>query len=116
LALAALPPVAAVAEPTFRLYGAEDCAPCLAFKRDHLAGIRAIGRDAGFAVELHDIPHLRDMGRPGIYGPADPVLRAALGPLGRAFPPVFLVTDGDRVLSVHGPDWGAALLAARDAR
>ncbi|MEM7643948.1 MAG: hypothetical protein AAF366_15685 [Pseudomonadota bacterium] len=108
-------PVSALAETAFHFYGAENCPPCMAFKRDHLAGVQAIGHADGFAVHENVIRDLRDMPEIGIYGPADPVLRAALGRGGRPYPPIFFVTDDDAILSVHGQDWQAALLAARDA-
>ncbi|MEM8851138.1 MAG: hypothetical protein AAGE03_14025 [Pseudomonadota bacterium] len=111
----ALLPAPAFADITFHFYGAENCPPCMAFKRDHLAGVQAIGNADGFMVHENVIRDLRDMPEIGIYGDSDPILRAALDVGGRPYPPVFFVSDGDTVLSVHGQDWQAALLAARDA-
>ncbi|MEM7710680.1 MAG: hypothetical protein AAF264_08020 [Pseudomonadota bacterium] len=105
----------AAAGTAFHYYGAENCPPCRAFEREYLAGVRAIGAADGFAVHEHRIPDLRQMPRPGVYGPADPLLRAALAMGGRPFPPVFFMTVDGAVISVHGADWAATLLAARDA-
>jgi hypothetical protein len=110
-----LAPAPAAAEAVLHLFGSDDCPPCLAFRRDHLDAVRALGRDAGFEVETHVIGTLRDMDVPGMFGAADPLLRAATRRGAPLYPPVFVVSEDGRVLSAHGGDWGAAVLSARDA-
>ena len=77
LALAPAGQVQAAGTVTFHFYGAEDCPPCMAFKRDHLADVKAGGSALGFAVEDNVIPRTRDVPNPGVYGDRDPILRAA---------------------------------------
>lgn len=101
--------------PTFHFYGAEDCPPCVAFKRSHLAEVEASGRRAGFNVEAQVIPRTRDVPTVGAYGTADDILRNALDSGGRPYPPIFFVSRDGAILSVHGPDWQAAKSAAEAA-
>lgn len=98
---------------TFHFYGAEDCPPCMAFKRDHLAEVRAEGNALGFAVEDNVIPRTRDVPTPGVYGERDPILRLAAPHLKFVYPPIFFVSQAGGIVSVHGHDWRAAMEAAR---
>ncbi|WP_291732014.1 hypothetical protein [Leisingera sp. F5] len=98
---------------TFHFYGAEDCPPCMAFKRDHLAGVKAEGGALGFEVEDNVIRRTRDVPTPGVYGERDPILRLAAPQLEFVYPPIFVVSQAGRIVSVHGHDWRAALDSAR---
>ena len=99
----------------FHFYGAENCPPCIAFKRDGLPIVQATGRDVGFDVRENLIARTEDIGQVGVYGPADALLREAGEILGRVYPPIFFITRGDEILSVHGPDWRSALDTAETA-
>lgn len=105
-AIAANPPV------TFHFYGAQDCPPCMAFKRDHLANVQAQGQAMGFHVEDNVIARTRDVPKVGVYGDRDPILRVAAQQLELAYPPIFFVSRAGVVVSVHGPNWQDALEAA----
>ena len=98
---------------TFYFYGAEDCPPCMAFKRDGLPVVEEAAAEAGFAVSANVIRNTRDIESIGVFGATDPILRKAGRRLDRVYPPIFFVTRGDTVLSVHGHDWRAALREAR---
>ena len=106
-------PSTGIAEPSFHFYGAEDCPPCMAFKRNHLQTVQRRGAEEGFAVVENTIPHTKDVPNIGSYGAADSLFREALafGDL-VAYPSVFFVTDDERIISVHSADWAAALSAA----
>lgn len=111
--LATLAAVPAQAETVFHFYGALDCPPCMAFKRDHLADVQAAGEAEGFAVAENLIDRTTDVPDHGIYGATDPLLRAALTLADLTpYPPVFFVTVDGAVTSVHGHDWAAARAAA----
>lgn len=115
LGLACSGGLAAAAEPvTFHFYGAEDCPPCMAFKRDHLAHVQAEGQDRGFAVEDNVIRRTRDVPKEGVYGDRDAILRLAAPQLDYVYPPIFFVSKGGEIMSVHGHDWAAALKAAQE--
>ena len=60
----------------YHFYGAEDCPPCMAFKRDGLAVVEAAAETEGFAVAVNIVERTRDVPNPGAFGPADPVLRS----------------------------------------
>ncbi|WP_293577788.1 thioredoxin family protein [Phaeobacter sp.] len=105
--------VRAADQVTFHFYGAEDCPPCMAFKRNHLADVQAEGRANGVIVEENVITRTRDVPKIGVYGDRDPILRLAAPQLERVYPPIFFVSQGGRIASVHGPDWSAALREAR---
>ena len=100
----------AAAETEFHFYGAEDCPPCMAFKRNHLPTVQATGETSGFIVAENVISRTADVPEVGIYGEADSLLRDALavGDL-IPYPPIFFVTKDDRVLSVHGANWREAM-------
>ncbi len=98
---------------TFHFYGALDCPPCMAFKRNHLANVQAEGKSLGFAVEDNIIAKTRDVPNPGAYGDRDPTLRLATPYLDLVYPPIFFISKGDNIHSVHGHDWEAALTEAR---
>ncbi|UWQ93861.1 hypothetical protein K3727_22675 (plasmid) [Rhodobacteraceae bacterium M382] len=98
---------------TFHFYGAQDCPPCMAFKRDHLADVQAEGRALGFAVEDNVIARTRDVPDVGVYGERDPILRIAAQQLELTYPPIFFVSRDGQVMSVHGPRWQDALKAAQ---
>ncbi len=100
----------AAAETEFHFYGAEDCPPCMAFKRNHLPSVQAAGETFGFGVAENVISRTADVPKVGIFGEADPLFRDALavGDL-VPYPPIFFVTKDDSVLSVHGADWRDAM-------
>ena len=93
----------------FHFYGAEDCPPCMAFKRDHLAGVVEAGKAHGFDVRVNVIQSTRDVPTAGSFGDTDALLRRAAEGLSFVYPPIFFVTRGDTVVSVHRGDWQAAL-------
>lgn len=97
---------------TFHFYGAEDCPPCMAFKRNNLADVRALGKEHGFNVEDNVIARTRDVPNVGVYGDRDPILRLAAPQLALVYPPIFFVSQGGEISSVHGHDWSAALREA----
>jgi thiol-disulfide isomerase/thioredoxin len=97
---------------TFHFYGADNCPPCLAFKRNHLANVQAQGATHGFAVEVNMTARIRDVPKVGTYGDRDPILRVAAEELRIVYPPIFFVSRGGEVVSVHAHDWAAALQAA----
>lgn len=101
------------ADVTFHFYGAEDCPPCMAFKRNHLPDVTAVAEELGFTVAVNVIERTRDVATVGSFGETDPVLRKAAPQLRRVYPPVFFVTEGSVLLSVHGDDWRGAFEAAR---
>lgn len=103
----------AASDITFHFYGAENCAPCMAFKRNHLPNVTAVAEEMGFAVAANVIARTRDVATVGSFGEADPILRKAAPQLRRVYPPIFFVTDGSDVLSVHDADWRAAFEAAQ---
>lgn len=105
---------AMAADIQFHFYGAEDCPPCMAFKRDHLADVQDAGATHGFTVAANIIPRTLDVPVKGVFGEGDPILRTALTHGGRAYPPIFFVSRNDRVVSVHAHDWEAALNAVID--
>lgn len=106
---------AAANNVTFHFYGAEDCGACMAFKRDGLPVVERSATAKGFAVSANIIPKTRDVPAVGIFGEADPILRVAARQLDYVYPPIFFVTRGETVLSVHGHDWRAALRQAEIA-
>ena len=97
----------------FHFYGAEDCPPCMAFKRNNLPDVRAEGEAHGFAVEDNIIAKTRDVPNPGAFGDRDAILRSAAPQLALVYPPIFFVSQGGEIVSVHAHDWQAALEAAR---
>lgn len=97
---------------TFYFYGADNCPPCLAFKRNHLANVQAQGATHGFTVEVNMTSKIRDVPKVGTYGDRDPILRVAAEDLRIVYPPIFFVSQGGEVVSVHAHDWAAALKAA----
>ncbi len=93
----------------FHFYGAFDCPPCMAFKRDGLPVVEASGEELGFTVRANLIEKTRNVATPGAYGEADPLLREAGLQMDRVYPPVFFVTRKGEIHSVHGHDWEEAL-------
>lgn len=108
-ALAEKPPV------TFHFYGAKDCPPCMAFKRDGLPVVEAAAAQLGFQVAVNVIDRTWDVATPGSYGATDAILRRAGARMKRVYPPIFFVSHAGRVLSVHDADWRAALARAKAA-
>ncbi|MGC3938960.1 hypothetical protein ACOTTU_14250 [Roseobacter sp. EG26] len=100
---------------TFHFYGAEDCPPCMAFKRNNLSDVEAVGRAYGFAIEDNIITRTRDVPNPGAYGDRDPILRLAVPQLELVYPPIFFVSQRGEIVSVHAHDWQAALESARQS-
>ena len=109
--LAAEQPVAK--DITFHFYGAENCAPCMAFKRYHLAHVTAVAEEMGFAVAVNVIKRTQDVATVGSFGDSDLILRQAAPQLPRVYPPIFFVTEGSELLSAHGSDWRGAFEAAQ---
>jgi thiol-disulfide isomerase/thioredoxin len=99
---------------TFHFYGAEDCPPCMAFKRNNLADVQAQGASIGFVVEENVIPKTQDVPTEGVYGDRDAILRSAAPQLEVVYPPIFFVSAANKIVSVHGHDWASALVAAID--
>lgn len=106
-------PAQASDQVTFHFYGAEDCPPCMAFKRDHLADVQALGETQGFIVKDNVIKRTRDVPKVGAYGDRDPILRLAAPQLELVYPPIFFVSSGGQIVSVHGHNWRAALQDAQ---
>ena len=98
---------------TFHFYGAEDCPPCMAFKRNHLDDVRAQGEALGFLVEANVIARTRDVPKPGAFGDKDAMLRSAAPHLDVVYPPIFFVSERGEVVSAHQHDWGEALAAVQ---
>lgn len=106
-------PTYASGHVTFHFYGAEDCPPCMAFKRNNLADVQADGERLGFAVEDNIIAKTRHVPEMGVYGDRDPILRLAAPQLEIVYPPIFFVSQDGQIKSVHGPDWHKALVEAK---
>lgn len=100
---------------TFHFYGARNCPPCIAFKRDGLPIVQTSGDASGFAVTENLIERTQDIGEVGIFGPADPLLREAAKQLSRVYPPLFIVTRGSDILSAQEGDWRSAMADAEAA-
>ncbi len=113
MALASTPLAAADDQITFHFYGALDCPPCMAFKRNHLADVQAEGASLGFVVEENIIDKTRDVPNTGVYGDRDPILRLAAPQLEYVYPPIFFVSRSGEIVSVHGHEWQAALEEVR---
>lgn len=117
----AVPSAAAAADAAkdapvaFHFYGADDCAPCVAFKRDGLPVVQASASKTGYAVAANMIRRTRDVSNPGAYGDGDPLLRRAGDKLEWLYPPIFIVTRGDEILSAKRGDWRAAMKEAEAA-
>ncbi|MDE0695333.1 MAG: hypothetical protein OXH76_05810 [Boseongicola sp.] len=92
----------------FHFYGAEDCPPCMAFKRSGLPIVIAAAENAGFRVAVNVITKTRDVATPGAFGDTDAILREAAKQLDAVYPPIFFVTRYGTVVSVHGSDWQRA--------
>lgn len=99
---------------TFHFYGADDCPPCVAFKRDHLATVQTEAQKLGFEVRANMISHTVDVPKLGVYGNADPLLREAAKQLNIVYPPIFFVSRRDSIVSVHSHNWSEALTKAKD--
>ncbi|MES0884432.1 hypothetical protein [Roseibium sp. SCP14] len=99
-------------EITFHFYGAEDCPPCMAFKRSGLPVVQKSAQENGYLVSVNIIEKTRDVPKPGSYGKADDLLRKAASELKRVYPPIFFVTKGDEVVVVYEGDWESALARA----
>lgn len=105
-------PARAADQVTFHFYGADNCPPCVAFKRNYLAKVQEQGAVHGFAVEANMTARIRDVPKVGTYGERDPILRLATPQLDLVYPPIFFVSKGGQINSVHGHDWSAALREA----
>ena len=109
--------MAAKSNITFHFYGAQDCGPCLDFKRTHLEKVRKQGAELGFAVKDNMVRYTTDVARNGAYGDSDALLRKATQKRGHAYPPIFFVTKGNEVIATYEGNWKKALsLAKREAR
>lgn len=109
---------AEVSQITFHFYGAEDCPPCMAFKRKGLPVVEQSARASGYMIAANIISRTVNVPKPGAFGATDPILRLAAEQMSVVYPPIFFVTRGSEVDSIHGHDWRAAmaraeLLAAR---
>lgn len=100
---------------TFHFYGADNCPPCQAFKRDGLPVVNASAQAEGYSVATSMIARTEDIGTIGIYGDTDTLLRRAGTQLPRVYPPIFIVTDGDAILAAYEGDWRAAMATAEAA-
>jgi len=94
---------------TFHFYGAMDCPPCMAFKRDGLQVVESAAARFGFSVAVNLTEYTKDVATPGTYGTADGLLRQAASKLQTVYPPIFFLTKQDVIVSVHGHDWRKAL-------
>jgi hypothetical protein len=101
--------VSAKGDIGFHFYGALDCPPCMAFKRNHLEDVRKQGQQMGFAVHENIIPKTSDVPKMGSYGPTDDLLRKAGKQLDYVYPPIFFVTEDGKIVSVFAGDWKGAL-------
>ncbi|MEO0946040.1 MAG: hypothetical protein AAFY06_14610 [Pseudomonadota bacterium] len=99
----------------FHFFGAQNCPPCIAFKRANLPMVQASGDQNGFDVFEHLIERTEDIGQIGIYGVADPLLRQASPMLQRIYPPIFMVTQGPDILAAREGDWRSILDATEAA-
>lgn len=114
LLFAAIAATPALGEPTFHFYGAEDCPPCMAFKRDHLNDVIRLGAAEGFAVAENVTARTSEVATPGIFGAADAMLRDGLEASGGiAYPPLFVTSDDGATAFSHGADWATALAETR---
>lgn len=113
LAFGADQALAEKAPVTFHFYGAKDCPPCMAFKRDGLPVVEAAAAQLGFKVAANVIDRTWDVATPGSYGATDAILRRAGARMKRVYPPIFFVSRSGRVVSVHDADWRAALTRAK---
>lgn len=92
----------------FHFYGAFDCPPCMAFKRDGLPVVQASAQENGFRVAVNIIDKTADVPTKGVYGKADTLLRVAGKQLKYVYPPIFFLTVDGEVHSVHGAKWREA--------
>ncbi|WP_343565294.1 hypothetical protein [Kiloniella sp. b19] len=97
----------------FHYYGAIDCPPCVAFKKEGLPVVSRAGLKNGFEVRVHQLAKTVDVFRVGSFGSADPLLREAALELDSLYPPVFVITLDGALYSSHGFEWEEALEAAR---
>lgn len=98
---------------TFHFYGAKDCPPCMAFKRDGLPIVQAAAAKSGFRIAVNIIDRTQNVATLGSYGSADAMLRRAGVRLKRMYPPIFFVTRSGQILDVHDANWRAALARAK---
>ena len=100
--------VTAKEAPVFHFYGAYDCPPCMAFKRDGLPIVEKEAKSHGYKVAVNLTKKTQDVPTVGIYGKSDALLREAAKQMGRAYPPIFFLTIGDNIHRVYGPNWQKA--------
>lgn len=87
----------------FHFYGANDCPPCMAFKRNYLSLVKASAQEHGYSLKVNIIGKIQDVSEKGSYGSADPLLRKAEPSLSFVYPPIFIVTvNGDVVMAKTG--------------
>eukprot|EP00494_Astrolonche_serrata_P001778 UN01784 len=61
----------------FHFYGANDCPPCMAFKRNYLSVVKASAQEHGYSVKVNTIGKIQHVAQKGSYGSADALLRKA---------------------------------------
>ena len=89
----------------FHFYGANDCPPCMAFKRNYLSVVKASAREHGYSVKVNIIGKIQHVAQKGSYGKADPLLRKAESSLSFVYPPIFIVTVNDDVVIAKNGSW-----------
>jgi len=97
-------------EVGFHFYGANDCPPCMKFKKNYLQKVMLEGKEYGFSVSENIIDETSDVDSVGVYGVNDALLRKAGEQLPFVYPPIFFVTDKkNNVVSAYLGDWESAL-------
>lgn len=94
---------------TFHFYGALDCPPCMAFKRNHLQNVMKTGQIHGFNVAENIISKTKDVAKQGSYGDRDAILRRAAAELPVAYPPLFFISRKKEIISPAISDWRKTL-------
>lgn len=112
LSLIVAPDPACAGNVTFHFYGAHDCPPCMAFKRDGLPLVRYSASENGYNISENLIARTIDVPRHGSFGENDAQLREAASALDQVYPPIFFVTRDELLVSVYGDDWRAAMARA----
>jgi len=97
----------------FHFYGAQDCPPCMAFKRDGLPIVQQAAAEVGFDISVNIAKRTRDVTTVGAFGEVDGLLRQAGKQIGSVYPPVFFISKNEKIVSVHGHKWRAALASAK---
>ena len=86
----------------------------MAFKKSHLATVQADAEKHGFQVRVNMVSRTADVPVHGAYGDADQLLREAANQLEIVYPPIFFLSRGDNIVSVHAYNWPSALAKAKE--